>query len=42
MSHFEEVLKVIALMKSFASKCDPHVTQQTGNLQIISEMHHDS
>lgn len=36
MSHFEEVLKVIGLMKNFASKCDPGVTQQTGNLCIIS------
>ena len=36
MSHFEEILKVIALMKNFASKCDPRVTQQTGNLHVIS------
>lgn len=32
MSHFEEVLKVVGLMKNFAMKCDPHVTQQTGDV----------
>lgn len=32
MSHFEEILKVTGLMKTFAMKCDPHVSQQTGNL----------
>jgi len=34
MSHFEEILKVIGLMKNFTIKCDPHVTQQTGNHYI--------
>ena len=32
MSHFEEILKMIGLMKVFSIKCDAHVTQQTGNV----------
>jgi len=37
MSHFEEVLKVVGLMKSFVIKCDPHVSQRTGNVDVTGD-----
>ena len=38
MSHFEEVLKVVGLMKSFVMKCDPHVSQHTGMMMSFVVM----
>ena len=38
MSHFEEVLKVVGLMKSFVMKCDPHVSRHTGNDVIYNDV----
>ena len=35
MSHFEQILKMIGLMKTFAIKCDAHVTQQSGNVTSL-------
>ena len=36
MNHFQEILKVIELIKNFVLKCYLHMIQQTGNLCIIS------
>ena len=46
MSHFEQILKMIGLMKMFAIKCDGHVTQQSGSatslviVLYVSPAHH--
>ena len=37
MGHFEEVLKVVGLIKTFVMKCDPHVSQRTGNVDVIGD-----